>query len=198
MTSIPYSLRRHPETGLNNGQLGMGLFLASEVMFFGGLFAGYILLRTGHPDWPRSADFLHLPIATINTVVLLLSSVTMALTVRWAGRGEHRRRHVWAWLATQHLGLVFVAVKLFEYHQKIEHGDLPSTNNLLAVYFALTGVHLVHLVAGIVANIVVTAPVLVGRPGHPERYRHRVAMAGLYWYFVDAMWLVIYVALYWI
>ena len=76
---IPYTVAARPDTGLNNGKIAIWLFLASEVMLFGALFASYILLRTGNPEWPHGSHYLNIPLATLNTIVLISSSVTMVM-----------------------------------------------------------------------------------------------------------------------
>ena len=81
---IPYTVKPRPDTGLYNGKLGMWLFLASEVMLFGGMVSAYVFLRTGAPEWPRGADVLNVPLATFHTVVLITSSLPMVLARAWA------------------------------------------------------------------------------------------------------------------
>src|SRR6185295_7587975 len=85
---IPYTVEVRRDTGLNNGKIGIWLFLASEVMLFGALFASYILIRTGAPTWPRGAEILNVPLATFNTIVLISSSVTMVMA--WASLKRNR------------------------------------------------------------------------------------------------------------
>jgi hypothetical protein len=95
---IPYTVEARPDTGLTNGKIGIWLFLASEVMLFGALFATYIMLRVGHPEWPLGASILNVPMATLNTVVLITSSVTMVMA--WASLARQRfgvyRMYMWA------------------------------------------------------------------------------------------------------
>ena len=111
---IPYIVEPRPDTGLNNGKLGIWLFLASEVMLFGALFAAYIMMRVGGPTWPLGASILNVPMATLNTLVLITSSITMVMA--WASL---MRRNYSAYqlymFATVGLGLVFLTVKYFEY-----------------------------------------------------------------------------------
>src|SRR5262247_3941239 len=93
---IPYTVEARPDTGLTNGKLAIWLFLASEVMLFGALFASYLLLRLGAPDWPAGREFLNIPLATLNTVVLITSSVTMVMA--WASLVRNRFGMFRVWL----------------------------------------------------------------------------------------------------
>ena len=148
---IPYTVEVRPDTGLNNGKIGIWLFLASEVMLFGALFASYILIRTGAPSWPRGDTILNVPLATFNTLVLISSSVTMVMA--WASlmRGRFGTFRIYMG-TTILLGFVFLIVKYFEYSHKFESGLFPSTNNFLAIYFTLTGLHMLHVFGGMVVN----------------------------------------------
>src|ERR687885_2764073 len=124
---IPYTVELRPDTGLNNGKIGIWLFLASEVMLFGALFASYILIRTGAPSWPRGDTILNVPLATLNTIVLITSSVTMVMA--WASlmRGRFGAFRIYMG-GTILLGLVFLVVKYFEYTHHFRLGELPSHN----------------------------------------------------------------------
>src|ERR671912_1174672 len=148
---IPYTVEVRRDTGLTNGKIGIWLFLASEVMLFGALFASYILIRAGAPSWPRGDSILNVPLATFNTLVLISSSITMVMA--WASlmRGRFGTYRMYMG-ATILLGLVFLVVKYFEYTAKFHHGLFPSTNNFLAIYFTLTGLHGLHVLGGNAAN----------------------------------------------
>src|SRR4029453_17638462 len=104
--AIPYTVDARPDTGLNNPKLGIWLFLSSEVMLFGSLFAGYILLRTGNPDWGKGSELLSIPLATLNTIVLITSSVTMVMS--WVAAMERNLAKLRLFMgATVGLGAVF-------------------------------------------------------------------------------------------
>src|SRR3954468_23045418 len=121
---IPHTVEVRPDTGLNNGKIGIWLFLASEVMLFGALFASYILIRAGAPTWPRGATILNVPLATFNTIVLITSSVTMVMS--WASLKRRRFDTFRIYMAaTILLGCVFLVVKYFEYSHKFELGLFP-------------------------------------------------------------------------
>ncbi|HTI40505.1 MAG TPA: cytochrome c oxidase subunit 3, partial [Vicinamibacterales bacterium] len=135
---VPYTVEPRRDTGLTNGKIGIWLFLASEVMLFGALFASYILIRTGAPSWPRGDTVLDVPLATFNTIVLISSSVTMVMA--WASLMRRRFGTFRIYMgATILLGLVFLVVKYFEYSHHFHLGEFPSHSNFLALYFTMTG-----------------------------------------------------------
>src|SRR5207253_2516579 len=136
-TVIPYMVKPHPVTGIPNGKFGIWLFLASEVMLFGALFSSYVLIRTGAPHWPPegglSSEILNVPLATLNTAVLITSSITMVLA--WASCKMQNIGRFKLWMGlTIALSFVFLVVKYFEYTHKFHDGHFPSTNNFYAVY----------------------------------------------------------------
>jgi heme/copper-type cytochrome/quinol oxidase subunit 3 len=192
---IPYTIEERPDTGLSNGKLGIWLFLASEVMLFGALFSSLIVLRMGSSNWPHGSAILNVPIATFNTMVLIASSVTMVLA--WASlrmknlAGFRRNLGI-----TVLCGLVFLAVKAFEYNEKFQHGYFPSTHNFFATYFTLTGLHGLHVVGGIIANAYFLFFGVKMWETEPERFTNRIEIAGLYWHFVDLVWIFLFPILY--
>ena len=129
---IPYIEEAHPETGLVNSKLGIWLFLASEVMLFGALFSTYIILRVGSVEWPHGYQIpLNIPLATLNTMVLISSSVTMVMS--WAALKMHNVANFKKYMGlTVLLSFGFLIIKYFEYTAKFEHGLFPSTSTFLA------------------------------------------------------------------
>ena len=117
---IPYTVAERPDTGLNNVKLGIWLFLASEVMLFGGLFSSYVLLRVGATDWPLGAEFVNIPIGTFNTAVLIGSSVTMVMAYASLKLGDLAKYKTYMG-ATILLAILFLLVKSYEYYEKISH-----------------------------------------------------------------------------
>lgn len=187
--------------------LGMWLFLATEVMFFGGVFAAYTVYRGMYlPGFEAGSHHLSIKLGAFNTIVLLCSSLTMALAVRAASLGK--RRHLVAFLAlTIALGLAFVGVKLvFEWYHDYQTGLAPGLNWTLAgphsrgaelffvFYFTLTGIHALHMVIGIGILAVLIAMAAKGRftPENPNA----IEMTGLYWHFVDIIWIFLFPLLY--
>ena len=213
---IPYTVSVRPDTGLTNGKLGIWLFLASEVMLFGALFATYILLRMGVSDWPgvvgvtmdqfpnhlhegwptiRQRDYLNVPLATLNTVVLIVSSVTMVMAWASLARNQFPKFRIWM-SATTLLGLAFLVIKYFEYSAKFHHHLLPETNTFLAIYFTLTGLHGLHVISGMAINAYLLFPGARLWKTDPEHFTNRVEYSGLFWHFVDLVWIFLFPVLY--
>jgi len=190
---IPYTITARPDTGLFNAKLGVWLFLASEVMLFGALFTTYILLRTGAPEWPHGE--LDVPLATLNTAVLITSSITMVMA--WASLvlKEYKKHKVYLGL-TILLGFGFLIIKYFEYHHHILAGDVPSKNTFFAIYFTLTGLHGLHVIGGMIVNSYFWTAGSKMWKTQPERFTNRIEVAGLYWHFVDLVWIFLFPVLY--
>jgi heme/copper-type cytochrome/quinol oxidase subunit 3 len=192
---IPYTVEARPDTGLTNGKLGIWLFLASEVMLFGALFASYVMLRVGASEWPRGATYLNIPLATLNTVILISSSVTMVLA--WASlvKREFPRFRLFMGI-TILCGLAFLVVKYFEYTAKFHHGYFPATNTFLAIYFTLTGLHGLHVVGGMAVNSYLWGPGSALWKSDRVHFTNRVENAGLFWHLVDLVWIFLFPVLY--
>jgi cytochrome c oxidase subunit III len=186
--------------------LGMWLFLVTEVMFFGGLILTYTLYRVWYPAaWALGSEELNIYLGGFNTIVLIASSLTMALAVRAAQTGEQRPTFVWL-LVTMTLGLTFLVVKFFEYKEKFELNHVPGPNFqfegaesphvqiFFSLYFALTGVHALHMVIGF-CLLSVIATMAYRRRFTPEWYTP-VELSGLYWHFVDIVWIFLFPLLY--
>jgi len=185
---IPYTTERRPDTGVTNVTLGIWLFLASEVMLFGALFSAYALLRTSAASWPSGRDVLNLPIGWANTLVLILMTTSI-----WRARGASLAG-VRRWLAIGSLlALVFLVLKSIDYSTEIRHGIVPSLNTFVAMYFTLTGLHALHVIGGLIANLWAA---IGARAAGDALTAGRVHALSLYWMFVDAVWLVIFVLLY--
>lgn len=192
---IPYVDVARDDTGLTNGKLGIWLFLASEVMLFGALFASYIILRTGSVAWPEGRTILNVPLATLNTIVLITSSVTMVMA--WASLMRKSLPKFRLYMGvTVGLGFVFLIIKYFEYSAKFHHDLLPSTNNFLAIYFTLTGLHALHVIGGMAVNTYLWGPGAKLWKSRPEWFTNRVEHAGLFWHFVDLVWIFLFPILY--
>ena len=192
---IPYVVDERPDTGLTNVKLGIWLFLASEVMLFGGLFSSYILLRINAVEWPLGSDILNVPIGAFNTVVLIVSSVTMVLcyaSLKLDNLGGYKRYMG----ITIGLALLFLGVKGYEYADKFSHGDFPSKSTFLAIYFTLTGLHALHIIGGIVVNGYFLGPGSAMWHTRKAQFINRIEAAGLYWHFVDLVWIFLFPVLY--
>ena len=192
---IPYTVAARPDTGLNNGKIGIWLFLASEVMLFGALFASYVMLRVGAPEWPAGATYLNVPLATLNTVILISSSVTMVLAWASLAKGQFGRFRLFLGI-TILCGLGFLAVKYVEYSTKFHHELFPSTNTFLAIYFTLTGLHGLHVIGGMAVNSWLWGPGAKMWKTDPVHFTNRVENAGLFWHLVDLVWIFLFPVLY--
>lgn len=192
---IKYISHPHPITGLTNSKLGVWCFLASEIMLFGGLFSAYILLRTGTPDWPHGSSLLNVPLATVNTLILIISSVTMVMS--WAALQMKSLPKFRLFMsATILLGIAFLCIKSVEYGHKFEHHHFPKTNTFYAIYFTLTGLHGLHVLLGILTNLYFLGPGSKLWARNPEQFAGRIEAAGLYWHFVDLVWIFLFPVLY--
>lgn len=192
---IPYTVENRYDTGLYNAKFGIWLFLASEVMLFGALFSSYILLRTGSPDWPRGSSILSVPLGAFNTILLISSSLTMLLS--WASLRVKDFRKFKIFLGvTILLAVLFLCVKAYEYSMKFEHHYFPNKSTFLAIYFTMTGLHALHIIGGIVINTYNWGPGSKMWKTEPDRFTNRIEIAGLYWHFVDLVWLFLFPVLY--
>ncbi len=194
-TAIPYTVENRPDTGLNNVKIGIWLFLASEVMLFGALFASYILLRVGAVEWPRGHDILNVPLATLNTVILITASVTMVMA--WASlvKKSWGKFKLYQGL-TVGLGFGFLIVKAIEYGTKFSHHLYPSTSTFLAIYFVMTGLHALHVIGGMAVNGYLLATGKKWFAKAPEQFTNRVEASGLFWHLVDLIWIFLFPVLY--
>ena len=192
---IPYVVDERPDTGLNNVKLGIWLFLASEVMLFGGLFSSYILLRVNAVDWPFGADILSVPIGTFNTLVLISSSVTMVFCYAALKLDDLAGFKKYMGF-TIGLSLLFLIVKAFEYYEHLAFGEVPATSTFLAIYFTLTGLHGLHIVGGVIVNSYFLGPGSAMWRTSKEQFINRIEAAGLYWHFVDLVWIFLFPVLY--
>ena len=250
---IPYTVEPRPDTGVYNAKVGMWLFLASEVMLFGGLFSAYILLRVAAPEgsWPHG--WLSVPLGTLNTLLLALSAITTLMAWAYCKMGQFDRYKLFQGF-TLILAAIFLCIKGYEYHDKLTHyeailvdgriadGHLvsrsasevvlkgrfvadraelthghvksheeirlqtsqikriqnygPAHNTFLAAYFTLTGLHALHILGGMVVFAYLWGPGSRMWKTEPERFTNRVEVAGLFWHFVDLVWIFLFPVLY--
>ena len=253
---IPYTVQPREDTGLYNAKVGIWLFLASEVMLFGALFSSYILLRVGAAPgaWPHG--LLNVPIGTLNTLVLITSSITVVLA--WASLKMNNFPKFKLYQALTILfALTFVVIKSFEYHDKFTHytadmkdgrkldGHLvtksdkevtlegvwvpagkqpwdlsaaekhkhekvtvqmadvkklanygPWYNTYFAIYFTLTALHALHVIGGALVIAYLWGPGAKMWKTDPERFTNRIEVSGLFWHFVDLVWIFLFPVLY--
>jgi heme/copper-type cytochrome/quinol oxidase subunit 3 len=190
---IPYTVEPRPDSGLANGKLGIWLFLASEVMLFGALFSTYILLRVGATEWPHGE--LSIKLGAINTVILICSSVTMVMSWASLKLNNFSKSRMYL-LITIVLAAIFLVNKYFEYADHFARGEGPWHSTFLAIYFTLTGLHGLHIIGGIVVMLYLLGPGAGMWKKHPEQYANRIEYTGLYWHFVDLVWIFLFPVLY--
>jgi cytochrome c oxidase subunit 3 len=253
---IPYTIQARPDTGLYNAKLGIWLFLASEVMLFGGLFSAYVLLRVGAPEgfWPHG--WLSVTLGTVNTLILALSAITTLLAWVACKVGDFKKFKLFH-ACTLLLALSFLSVKSYEYHDKwihyeihlkdgriadghlvrqddqqvviegrivtderdlydlrtqknIPHDEItlsrdnivkmenygPRHNTFTAIYFTMTGLHALHILGGSVVIGFLWGPGSRMWKTNREQFTNRIEVSGLFWHFVDLVWIFLFPVLY--
>jgi heme/copper-type cytochrome/quinol oxidase subunit 3 len=191
--NIPYTVEIRPDTGLANGKIGIWLFLASEVMLFGALFSAYVILRNGSVTWPVGS--LDVWLGAVNTVLLISSSVTMVMA--WASlKLNDFSKHRMYLIATFVLAAIFLVNKYFEYSEHLAHGEGPWHSTFLAVYFTLTGLHGLHILGGMIVMAYFIGPGAGLWKRNPAQFTNRIEYTGLYWHFVDLVWIFLFPVLY--
>jgi heme/copper-type cytochrome/quinol oxidase subunit 3 len=175
-----------------HGKYGTWWFLASEIPTFGGVLVAYIVFRLGSGGWGEASHHLNFNVALINTFILITSSMTIVMA--HAAVEENDDRRVANLLGiTVLLGLAFLGMKAFEYSTEIRHGFLPSSGIFWSFYYGMTGLHALHVLAGIIVNFILWLSAVQGKLA-PNG--HRVELAGLYWHFVDIVWIFLFPLLY--
>jgi cytochrome c oxidase subunit 3 len=187
-------------------RLGMWAFLLTEVMFFGGLFVGYTVYRTAYPaGFVAGSQHLDISLGTLNTAVLISSSLTMALAV-YAAQVGRRQLLIRCLLLTMLLGLAFLGIKGYEYVHKYHESLVPGVRFsaagpyatemqvFLILYFMMTGLHALHMIIGL--GLLAVLVVLAWRGVLSAEYHTPVEVIGLYWHFVDIVWIFLYPLLY--
>jgi heme/copper-type cytochrome/quinol oxidase subunit 3 len=192
---IPYTIEERPDTGLYNAKFGIWLFLASEVMLFGSLISSYIILRTGSLSWPVGSTILNVPMATFNTMILISSSISIVFA--WASLKENNLKKFRMFMFLTILaGVAFLGIKGYEYSIKFHHHLFPSTSTFLGIYFTMTGAHALHLIGGVIVNTYMLLTSGTKFKESPQRFTNRIEVAGLYWHFVDLVWIFLFPLLY--
>lgn len=210
-----------PGAGVYNEKLGMWVFLGSEVMFFTALIGAYIILRFAQPGaWAQPGQILNVPVTAVNTFLLICSSVTMVKAFAAIQDGDQRMLRMWL-LATVLIGATFVSVQVYEYLQLTHHGFLPSgyvAGSELAeaaesgaaykggaplpesvglygsTFYTMTAFHGFHVTMGVLSMIYVT--VKAYRGGYTAQDHRGVEVVGLYWHFVDLVWIMLFTIVY--
>ncbi len=178
----------------NAAKFGMWLFLGTEILLFGGLFAAYALFRAKYPDlFYESHKKLDVTLGAVNTIVLIFSSFTMALAVS-ASQKKNTRRLIALLGITFICGAAFGVNKYFEYGAKFKYGIFPDTNIFFALYFMMTGLHMIHVFLGMG---IIFALMIMAKQKRFEKGRYTpVEVGGLYWHLVDLIWIYLFPLLY--
>ena len=183
----------HTSTGLSNEKLAMWIFLGSDCLLFGALISTYLLLRHRSVSGPTPEGIFDIPFTSVSSFVLLMSSLTMALAVAAIVRGDVRRNR--AWLATTAmLGAVFVGGQVYEFTTFYREGLGYTTNIFGSAFYTLTGFHGVHVSVGIL--MLMSLLVMSLRGNLPPERAEAVEIVGLYWHFVDIVWILIFTIVY--
>ena len=204
-----FPLQHHfddPDQQSESATLGMWAFLATEVLFFGGLFTAYAVYRSSYSEaFAEASRHLDVRLGTINTVVLIGSSLTMAMAV-WAAQTGRRLQQVMYLLGTILLGSVFLGIKAVEYGHKFHEHLVPGPHFMFtgaepdhsqiffSLYFVMTGMHALHMVIGIALLAILAVRAHLGR--FTPVYNTPVELTGLYWHFVDIVWIFLFPMLY--
>lgn len=204
-------LRHHfanAEQQLDSATLGMWTFLITEVLFFGGMFTAYVIYRNLYPGaFASTSEYMNVPLGGTNTAVLICSSLSMAMAVR-AAQMSQRKTLIISLILTMLFGIAFLGVKAYEYHDKYVEHLIPGPNFAYAaapeyfhnaqilffLYFAMTGMHALHMIIGL--GLLTFLLIGAYRYKFNSRYFTPVEMIGLYWHFVDVVWIFLFPLLY--
>jgi len=178
---------------VERGKFAIWLFLATEVMFFSGLIGAYIVLRSATKSWPDPQERLAVNITAFNTFVLITSSWLMVKALFAAKRGD--RGGILRWLAATIVGgSCFVGIQVYEYIQLVKEGAIPRVDIFWSTFYVMTGFHGFHVVVGVIWLICVWFCALNGR--YTAKNHLGVELAGLYWHFVDLVWVLLFTIVY--
>ena len=180
-------------TGLSNEKLGMWVFLSSECLLFGGLISTYLLLHDKSVSGPTPEDVFDIPFTSVSSFVLLMSSLTMVLAVSAITRGDHSRSRLWL-TTTALLGAIFIGGQVYEFTSFYREGLGYTTNIFASSFYTLTGFHGVHVTIGILMLLSLVGLSLRGSLDQDKAAT--VEIIGLYWHFVDIVWIIIFTVVY--
>ncbi len=177
----------------NMRKVAMWVFLGSECLFFGSLIATFLLYRTRIGDGPGAAEIFNIPFTSVSSFILLMSSLTMVLAHHSATRRDWRQMRVWL-IATALLGMIFLSGQVFEFTEFVDDGLTVSTSPFGSSFFVLTGFHGAHVAIGVLMLLATAFMSYSGRLREGEGMN--VEIVGLYWHFVDIVWIVIFTVVY--
>ena len=180
-------------TGLDHRKLAMWAFLGSECMFFGTFISTYLVYRNQSIVGPYPKDIISVPVTSVSTFVLLMSSFMMVMALYSIRKGDNKGFRVWV-LGTALLGSVFLGFQVFEFREFYVHGLSPATNLFGTTFFILTGFHGAHVTGGVIWLVSLYGQSMNGTLRQKDSLR--VELAGLYWHFVDIVWIIIFTLIY--
>ena len=189
----PPAHHEEPVTGIPHDKLGMWVFLCSEVMFFTGLIGSYIVLRFASPSWPHPGSTLNIWLTAGNTFLLICSSVTMVQALAAIQRGDTRKMKLFLCL-TLLFGASFLSVQVVEYWKLLHEGFNPHVSLFGSAFFTTTGFHGFHVFCGVVCMAFVTGKAFLGK--YTQAHHQGIETIGLYWHFVDLVWIVLFTIIY--
>jgi heme/copper-type cytochrome/quinol oxidase subunit 3 len=190
----PHVAGGHPtNTGISNVKIAIWAFLGSECLFFGAFISTYLLYRGRDTVGPKPKQLFTIPFTSCTSFILLMSSLTMVLALAAIQRGDHRRLRIWL-LATCLFGATFIGGQVYEFTEFYREGLHLGTNMFGTTFFVLTGLHGAHVTIGIIWLLLLWGRSMQGRL--PSGRSEAVEIAGLYWHFVDVVWIFIFTAIY--
>ena len=187
------AVAHHTSTGLDNRKLAMWTFIGSECLLFGTLISTYLVYQGQSISGPMPGEILDIPLTSISTFVLLMSSLAMVLALAAVTRADQRWSRVWIF-ATAALGLVFLGFQAYEFTHFVHEGLTIKTNLFGSTFFVLTGTHGAHVAVGVLLLLTLLVRSFQGKLG-PDKAMV-VEITGLYWHFVDVVWIVIFTVVY--
>jgi heme/copper-type cytochrome/quinol oxidase subunit 3 len=188
-----HAVEMETSTGIHSDKMGMWVFLCSEVMFFTGLIGSYIVLRFGSESWPDPSQTLNIWLTAFNTFVLICSSVTMVKALEAIKNGDARKMKLFLSL-TVLFGAFFLSVQVYEYRELLHHGFTPSASLFGSVFYTCTGFHGFHVFCGVVCMAFVTGKAFLGK--YTQASHQGIETIGLYWHFVDLVWIILFTIVY--
>ena len=192
--AVREAAEHHTSTGLDNTKMAMWAFLGSECLFFGSLITTFLLYRGRVlDDSPLPHDIYDIPYTSVSSFVLLMSSLTMVLALNAIQRSDHRALRIWLF-ATAFLGLLFVGGQVYEFTDFVEQGLTIGSSPAGSAFFVMTGFHGAHVTVGVLMLLCLVGMSMAGRLDVDGA--RKVELIGLYWHFVDIVWIIIFTVVY--
>jgi len=178
---------------VDRGKFAVWLFLGTEIMFFTGLIGTYLVLRSGAPSWPNPANRLNVNLTAFNTFVLICSSWTVVHALEKIQKGDKGGLVKWLGISIL-LGSFFVGVQVYEYFELVGHGSIPSQDLFWSTFYSMTGFHGFHVIVGVIWLIALWIAAIRGKYSADNWLQ--VELGGLYWHFVDLVWVLLFTLVY--